>query len=117
MKNDIFHLLIVEDKMAYHAVYETEIKDSFECEISFAVDGEQAIEILSEKESPVDMMLLDLNIPKVPGDEVLKFVRAQPQLATIPVIILTGDSNDETQIRLPRLGQTTSSSKVVTLRF
>ncbi len=106
MKNDKFHLLIVEDKMAYHAVYETEINDVFDCEISFAIDGEEALSILSSTESLVDMMLLDLNIPKLSGYEVLKFVRKQPKLQSIPVIILTGDSDDETQIRLLQAGAT-----------
>ena len=44
-----------------------------------------------------DLVLLDLNLPKMDGREVLKEVKADPALATIPVVILT-TSDDEADI-------------------
>ena len=51
-----------------------------------------------ETEAPPDLILLDLNMPKVDGFEVLSFVRETPQLCVIPVIVLSS-SRDQRDIR------------------
>jgi len=62
-----------------------------------AVTGLEAIERVTSAD--VDLVILDLNMPDVHGFEVLKFIRGQPSLHHIPVVILTtrGDqpSRDE----------------------
>ena len=62
--------------------------------ISLAIDGEQAIAFLKresgyEAAPRPDLILLDLNIPKKNGFEVLKEIRERPELSRIPVVILT----------------------------
>jgi CheY-like chemotaxis protein len=42
-----------------------------------------------------DLILLDLNLPRLSGQEVLKRIRAQEALATVPVIVLTTSSRQE----------------------
>lgn len=58
-----------------------------------ANDGEKAISILDDiedkKVEKPSLILLDINIPKVNGIEVLKAIKARPQFAFIPVIALT----------------------------
>lgn len=56
-------------------------------------DGEEAMQLVQavaagEREWP-DLILLDLNLPKIDGLEVLKFVKSHESLRTIPVVILT----------------------------
>ncbi len=63
-------------------------------------DGEQALDYLFRRngyENSVrpDMILLDLNMPKMNGQEVLKHIKADEGLKTIPVIILTTSNADE----------------------
>ena len=58
-----------------------------------AVSGLEAIERVTV--SDVDLVVLDLNMPDVHGLEVLRFIRGQPSLATLPVVILT-TRGDET---------------------
>ena len=58
-------------------------------------DGKEALDFLYQREefsdSPrPDLILLDLDLPKVNGDEVLSEIKGSPELQDIPVVILTG---------------------------
>jgi two-component system, chemotaxis family, response regulator Rcp1 len=60
-------------------------------------DGEECINYFSDKKniqngSKPDLVLLDLNLPKVDGREVLKFIKDSPELRSVPVVILSGSS-------------------------
>ena len=62
--------------------------------ISLAMDGEQALAFLNrgigyEAAPRPDLILLDLNIPKKDGFEVLKEIKEHPGLSRVPVVILT----------------------------
>jgi CheY-like chemotaxis protein len=69
-------------------------------DLEVAEDGAQAIGRLEEEgeHSPPDVILLDLNMPKVDGFQVLSFVRQTPRLCVIPVIILSS-SRDARDVR------------------
>ncbi len=54
-----------------------------------AEDGAQAVDLL-EQGIPPAVIMLDLVLPKVSGWEVLKHLRADPELREIPVIVMTG---------------------------
>ena len=61
-------------------------------------DGEQALAFLRNKGKYADcprpdLILLDLNIPKIDGRAVLKEVKSDPELRTIPVVVLTTSSS------------------------
>ncbi|MFM2063616.1 MAG: hypothetical protein RLZZ507_3287 [Cyanobacteriota bacterium] len=66
-------------------------------------DGEELMDYLSHRGLYTDvskaprpaLILLDLNMPKKPGLEVLKEIKTHPQLRQIPVIVLTGSSAEE----------------------
>lgn len=63
-------------------------------------DGEQALEFL-RREGPYaeaprpDLILLDLNLPKVDGREVLSQIKRDPKLRPIPVVVLTTSGAEE----------------------
>jgi len=64
------------------------------------VDGEDAMAFLRREGKYVgavrpDIILLDLNLPKKDGREVLQEVKADPNLRAIPVVILTTSDSDE----------------------
>jgi CheY-like chemotaxis protein len=66
-------------------------------ELHVVGDGEEAIEFLYQRgvhaEAPrPDIVLLDLNLPRVDGNEVLSQIKADPDLANIPIIVLTSSS-------------------------
>ena len=92
-------ILIIEDEEILLRV----LKDRFEMDgwkVVTAVDGEQAIQILREKSRPdvvlLDLVLLDLILPKQNGFEVLQEIQGNPSLKDLPVIVLSnlGDDDD-----------------------
>ena len=61
--------------------------------VDVAGDGEQALARLRDTEAPApDLMLLDLNLPRVDGREVLAQVKSDPELRSLPVIVLSTSS-------------------------
>jgi len=69
-----------------------------------AVSGVDAIERLSMK--PVDLIILDLNMPDMHGLEVLRFVRSQEAIQGLPVVILTTRGDEESRRAAFRDGAT-----------
>jgi DNA-binding LytR/AlgR family response regulator len=64
--------------------------------ITSANDGAEALDIL--KHSPVDVILLDIMMPKVDGWMALMEIRSNPATADIPVVMLTAKSHDLAKI-------------------
>jgi len=79
-------------------------------EIIVARDGEEALAILFQggRESPrhlaVDLILLDLKLPKVDGLEVLRQVKSNPETQPIPVVVLTSSKEENDLAESYRLG-------------
>jgi CheY-like chemotaxis protein len=69
-------------------------------------DGAQGIEHLAtQEEHPVpDLILLDINMPKRSGFEVLEWIRQQPHLKSVPVLMLTSSSRAEDMEKARQLG-------------
>jgi len=88
-------ILLVEDNPADVML----MKEAFNSstiveEIHIAVDGEEALDFVNKRgkfENAVtpDLILLDLNLPKIDGREVLSELNNDPQLHRIPVIVLS----------------------------
>jgi len=92
-------VLLVEDDIAHQML----TKKAFmsvapSCRMSVTNNGEEAMDFLYKK-APFfdvgrpDLILLDLNMPKMDGHEVLKMVKNDPDLAQIPVVILSTSDN------------------------
>jgi CheY-like chemotaxis protein len=65
---------------------------SFDCRLVHAYDGIQAMDLLEqlkENNSLPDLVLLDINLSKLNGKEVLVCIKADKKLARIPVVILS----------------------------
>jgi two-component system, chemotaxis family, response regulator Rcp1 len=72
-----------------------------------ANDGEEALAFLHDvefgKAPRPDLILLDLNLPKVNGQEVLQRIKSNEALSSIPVVVLTTSEADEDVLRTYRL--------------
>ncbi len=101
--NRVANLLLVEDNPGDVLLLKEFLKGAKgPFNLHVAEDGEEALSFLNQRDkfrdSPrPDMIILDLNLPKVDGFEVLQHVKQHPVLKRIPVIILTS-SHAETDI-------------------
>ncbi len=97
MKNskDKPRILLVEDNPGDIRLTQEALKEShIEITLDVVSDGEQAVDFLMQRNKYVDsvrpnIILLDLNLPKKNGIEVLKEIKAHDLLKRIPVIVLT----------------------------
>lgn len=71
-------------------------------EVAAVLDGEAAIERL--RSDPPALVILDLMLPKVKGFEVLKLMRADPQLRSMPVIVLTAKGQQQDRRMAEKIG-------------
>ena len=90
MKSEVT-ILLVEDSQTDRELISEALKDTkLKHILRVAVDGEEALLFL-QTERP-DLILLDLNLPKKSGFEVLKTMKQDPALRAIPVIVLTNST-------------------------
>jgi len=77
-------------------------------EIDVAQDGEKALAFLRQEEAFADkarpdLILLDLNLPRKDGREVLRELKADGRLSDIPVVVLTTSESDEDVLKAYQL--------------
>jgi two-component system, chemotaxis family, response regulator Rcp1 len=88
-------ILLVEDDLEDAGLTIEALKQGeVPCRISLVRDGDEAIEFLFRKDKfrrapQPDMILLDLNLPKKSGREILAEIKVDERLARIPVVVLT----------------------------
>ena len=63
-----------------------------------AVDGEEALQAVTDPDFRPDLIVLDLNLPWISGGDVLREIKSNPATRNIPVFVLSGSSSPE-QIR------------------
>src|SRR3954470_11722160 len=78
--------------------------------VSVATDGEAALASLRE-EGPPDLLLLDLNLPRLSGHEVLESVRADDGLRRLPVVVLSSSQAEADVTRSYELGASSHVAK------
>lgn len=69
-----------------------------------ANNGEDALKILEKKDNLPDIILLDLNMPKINGIEFLKMVKNDDRLTYIPTIVLTTSNNQRDLLECYKAG-------------
>ena len=99
--NRPIEILLVEDSpsdtdLTIEALQEGQILSH----LSHVEDGVEAMEFLGRKNAYADaprpdLILLDLNLPRKDGREVLEELKADPDLRTIPVVVLTTSKDDQ----------------------
>lgn len=90
------HVLVVEDEEALALL----LKYNLEREgyrVSVAEDGEEGL-ILAEEERP-DLIILDWMLPKIPGIEVCRRLRARNEIRNTPIVMLTARGDESERVR------------------
>ncbi|MFB3765617.1 MAG: response regulator [Methanotrichaceae archaeon] len=105
MVSEPIEILMVEDNPGDVRLAQEALKDSKVINrMSVVVDGIEALEFLRKqgkyKNAPdPDMILLDLNLPRKDGREVLAEIKGDPQLKHIPVVVLTTSEAEQDIVR------------------
>ncbi|KAA1243308.1 response regulator [Aquimarina sp. RZ0] len=89
-------VLLIEDDMIETMKF-NRVLNSLELKhkVTEATNGEEALKILKDKNRIPDLILLDLNMPKMNGKELLKILKDDPVLRYIPAIILSTSNNHQ----------------------
>lgn len=100
-QNRSVDLLLVEDNPADIRLTEEALKDGpVRVNLSVAKDGVEAVEFLNRRGRFInaprpDLILLDLNLPRKNGREVLAEIKADPDLRQIPVVVMTTSMSEQ----------------------
>ncbi|HMO22076.1 MAG TPA: response regulator, partial [Candidatus Melainabacteria bacterium] len=109
-------VLLVEDSQADARLIKEVFRDEkIMVDLDIARDGEEAMEyLLSEGNNP-DLVILDLNLPRKDGREVLAEIKENKSLRTIPVVILTTSQSEEDIIKSYKLNANCYVTKPIDL--
>src|ERR1019366_2524066 len=98
-----------EDNPADVYMLDLALKESgaeFELEVTYT--GKEALAFLErEKDSdkpPLDLILLDLNLPQHDGSDLLRYVRQDPHLASVPTVLFTSSDSPKDRLNAIREG-------------
>jgi len=101
VEKSVIEVLIVEDNPAdAYLIQEAMLAEEPGCKTTSVVDGDKAIQYLSSQRP--DIVVLDLNIPRRDGVEVLHFIRAQRRLAGVVVVIFSSSPKDAIERKAPQ---------------
>jgi two-component system, chemotaxis family, response regulator Rcp1 len=105
MRKGVVDIMLVEDNPADARLTEEAMREcGMPTELHHVWDGEQAMEFLTRTSGYAnaprpDIILLDLNMPKMDGRAVLKQLKTDRTLMTIPVVVLTTSEAEEDILR------------------
>jgi len=82
-------ILVVDDEANVRSLYRDALAESGHA-VTVAPDGVTALEILRHGRIPC-VVLSDARMPRMDGFELSRAIAADPQLASIPIVVMTGD--------------------------
>lgn len=87
-------VLLVEDSPGDVLLTREALRDAaFDVDLQVVGDGEQALAVLRGGARP-DVVLLDVHLPRKDGRDVLREIKADPELADLPVVLMTASAAD-----------------------
>lgn len=104
------HVLLVEDNPADADLVEEAFTEAqIDCNLAIVRDGAEAIGFIERLDSDLcrvcpDLILLDLNLPKVGGEAVLERIRMSPRCTGAKVLIISSSDAPEDRKRAMELG-------------
>jgi chemotaxis family two-component system response regulator Rcp1 len=105
-----FHVLLVEDNDAdTYLLRKALAYAGLNCNLTILTDGEAALKYVRDparhsEDGKLDLAILDLNLPRNGGTEVLAALRLHPELACIPVAVMTSSSSPRERAEAEKLG-------------
>ena len=99
-----YNVLVVDDSPTMRRMVMTSLRGLGDVKFTEAGSGLEAIERVAV--APVDLMILDLNMPEMHGIEVLQFVRAHKKYHDLPIVVLTTRGDEESRSEAMASGAT-----------
>jgi CheY-like chemotaxis protein len=109
-------ILLAEDNSAdVYLIREALREHGVECPIRLATDGKEVLQLISPQDPSQDLsqedrewglIILDLNLPRHDGIEILQRLRENPSLAHVPVVVLTSSDSPHDRAIATQLGAT-----------
>jgi len=87
------HILITDDIPDNREMLGDLLEDDYD--IYYASDGVEALDMLRKHRDEIALMILDLYMPNMTGQEVMRAMQVDEELMSVPVIVLTSDRNAE----------------------
>ncbi len=103
-KEKISVLFIEDDVIETMKMHRAVAKIDGDYFIKEAKNGEEALTILSQKDNLPNIILLDLNMPKMNGIEFLTILKNDERLKSIPTIVLTTSNNQKDMLTCYEIG-------------
>jgi CheY-like chemotaxis protein len=104
----LLRVFLAEDNRADVFLVEMALKEH---QVPFSMysaeDGEEALKLVERfgRDEPIpDIALLDLNLPRQEGDQVIRSLRAHPCCAAIPIVVMTSSDSDRDRAMAERYG-------------
>ncbi len=104
MTRELKILLIEDDTIELMKLNRAMLSLNMNHEVTEATNGEEALELLLNEKYYPDIILLDLNMPKINGIEFLEILKNNESIKFIPTIILTTSSNEKDLLACFNLG-------------
>ncbi len=96
-------IMVVDDDEMNLKMAEFVLKKEIDAEIVTAAGGYQCIEIL-QQDCEFDLILLDIQMPRMDGIKTLEMIRKREDWKDLPVIFLTASADKDTVIKAGKLG-------------
>lgn len=93
------NILVVEDDAFNMQLLRSLLTKISDMNIVTAPDGSSALKFLEPGKDKIDMVLLDIRMPIMDGKEMLGHIRENKTLNDVPVLIISVDQSNETQLR------------------
>ncbi len=103
------HVLVADDEPHIGRIIQMKLEQG-PFRVTLAHDGQEALDAL-EAGAPVDLVLLDLMMPRLSGLDVLAALRRDPRYAALPCVILTAAGQEQQYRQAMALGATDFMTK------
>lgn len=107
-------ILVVEDEEDIAGLIKHTLERGGDASVSVVHSGDAALRAVAEQQP--DLMILDLNLPVLSGTEVCRLVRAKPQTAKMPIIMLTARTGESDRVNGLDLGADDYVTKPFSIR-
>lgn len=99
------NLLLVEDDEGHALLIEEILKKTLNLQtICRAKDGAEALKLVKNQSPPPDLILLDIKIPKIDGHQVLKSLKEDQRLRSVPVVVISTTTDQKEIHRCYEMG-------------